>query len=156
MRCPTCKNSFHPQPDGLGTYWTDEDDENSREAVEFSIQRCPSCAELIVVRQAGTGSNTTPAGLVLEDVEAESVIYPVKDEFVVATEVPDDYRAEYLEAHDALKYSAKASAALSRRLLQKTLREKLNIKKRDLSLEIDAFIDSGTVMTQRFLHRLGR
>ena len=46
-----------------------------------------------------------------------------------------------------MDYSPKASAALSRRLLQRVLREQLAIKRRDLSLEIDAFIETSGAPT---------
>jgi hypothetical protein len=54
--------------------------------------------------------------------------------------VPDQYRNEFQEANSILYLSPKASAALSRRLLQKLLHEELKINKRNLADEINEFI----------------
>lgn len=45
-------------------------------------------------------------------------------------------RVDFLEASSVLRYSEKASAALSRRLLQRFLHEVLSIRKHDLNAEI--------------------
>jgi hypothetical protein len=53
--------------------------------------------------------------------------------------VPETYRRDYGEAVSVLPYSAKASAAISRRLLQHILREHFNIRAPSLAAEIEAF-----------------
>jgi hypothetical protein len=147
VRCPTCKKEFYPQPDQIGSYWEDQD-EGSTGAFRFSIQQCPSCYETIVIREKGTGSNTGFEDEVwVADITETLIIYPQANEFSVAPEVPEDLAGEFQEANAALEYSAKASSALSRRLLQKVLRENLGITKRDLSLEIDEFIASSKAPT---------
>lgn len=145
MRCPTCKREFYPQPDRIGNYWEDQE-EDSTGAFRFSIQQCPSCYETIVLREKGRGYKLSDK-LMVDEVTETIVIYPQDDEFSVASEVPEDFAADFQEANAALEYSAKASAALSRRLLQKVLREKLGIAKRDLSQEIDEFIASSKAPT---------
>lgn len=60
--------------------------------------------------------------------------------YVVPAEVPANYAADFNEAAELLEISPKASAALSRRLLQNILHNELGIKKRSLDLEIEAFI----------------
>ncbi|MEN4751139.1 DUF4145 domain-containing protein [Pseudomonas sp. Ps21-P2] len=62
-------------------------------------------------------------------------------------EIPEKYRQELEEARTAINYSPKASAALSRRLLQMTFHNELKIKARDLSKEIDEFIESSKAPT---------
>src|SRR5882762_1264674 len=52
-------------------------------------------------------------------------------------EVPEPFAGDYLEACLVLTDSAKASAALSRRCLQRILREVAGSKPQDLSREID-------------------
>jgi hypothetical protein len=145
MRCPTCKREFHPQPDHLKTYWTDNH-ADSDAAVKFTIQQCPSCAETIVIRATGSGYDTGGTA-VLTQIRESRIIYPEENAFSVAPEVPVDFAAEFQEANAALDYSAKASAALSRRMLQKVLRETLGIIRRDLSQEIDEFIESSKAPT---------
>ena len=61
----------------------------------------------------------------------------------VPTEVGPQFADDYKEACLIFTFSPKASAALSRRCLQNILREKANIKKGDLSNEIQEVIDSG-------------
>jgi hypothetical protein len=57
--------------------------------------------------------------------------------------VPEDYRNEFDEAASVLDLSPKSSAALSRRCLQRLLREHLKIKKKDLFQEIDELLNTG-------------
>jgi len=57
-------------------------------------------------------------------------------------EVPKDLRVDYNEAAIVLPFSAKASAALSRRCLQHLIRVYFKIGKRDLAGEIQELIDS--------------
>jgi hypothetical protein len=140
MRCPTCKKDFHPQPDRLKNYWADSDPDSAN-VVGYAIQQCPSCSETIVIRQLGRGGQLSDT-IYINEVHKEVVIYPPEQKLVVPAEVPDDFREDFLEASAALEYSTKASAALSRRLLQRVLREKLSIRKRDLSQEIDEFIQN--------------
>ena len=106
----------------------------------------PRAMKRLWIREAGTGREVDRGVHVFKITNAQ-IIYPEADEFSVAPEVPADYSAEFLESSAALEYSAKASAALSRRLLQKTLRDKLGIVKRDLSQEIDEFIESSKAPT---------
>ncbi len=145
MRCPTCKREFYPQPDHIGTYWEDQEEETNG-AFNFTIQQCPSCYETIVIRESGRGY-MLGGKLVFHQATESLIIYPEQDDFSVAPEVPADFAADLQEANAALDYSAKASAALSRRLLQRVLREKLGIAKRDLSQEIDEFIASSKAPT---------
>ncbi|SEA39845.1 protein of unknown function [Thiothrix caldifontis] len=159
MRCPTCKKEFHPQPDHFATYSPHEKAlKKSKKAshgaldsiqdtlsnmmvsrCRFSIQECPACKEIIVIREAGRGLVSDKSQILTTSTE---IIYPQNKSIKINQEVPDDYRDDFLEAHAASDYSAKASAALSRRLLQKIFREKLGIKKRDLSQEIEEFVSN--------------
>jgi len=147
MRCPSCRKEFHPQPNLTQNYWVADDDENSRDAFGVVIQLCPSCQEMVVIYRAGEGSERSDGSIDLYLVKQSYVIYPEEKNLLVPDEVPQEYRGELEEANSALSYSAKASAALSRRLLQKVLNKELNIKKRDLSLEIDEFIEKSNAPT---------
>lgn len=140
MKCPTCRKEFHPQPDKKQAYFSASDDKDSEAGFGIAVQLCPSCHNLVVIYQEGTAIETTEVWLT--DIEHEEVIYPESSEHELPEEIPDTFRNDFEEAAQALEYSPKASAALSRRLLQKVLREKLGIKKKDLSLEIDEFVES--------------
>ena len=60
----------------------------------------------------------------------------------VPSDVPKDFAEDYLEACVVLNDSAKASAALSRRCLQRLLREKAGTTKRDLAEQIQEVLDA--------------
>lgn len=58
------------------------------------------------------------------------------------------YRDEYNEAAAVLGMSPKASAALSRRILQQLIRDKAGFRKANLSLEIDELLAKGGLPSQ--------
>lgn len=99
----------------------------------------------IVIYQEGYTGSRAPESL--SSVSHEEVVYPHRARTGIPDEVPERYRVDLDEATTAIEYSPKASAALSRRLLQKTLREELKIRKKDLSLEIDEFIENAGAPT---------
>ena len=59
--------------------------------------------------------------------------------------VPIQYLADYEEAVAVLPYSAKASAALSRRCLQNLIHDEAKIDKGDLAKEIQALLEARTL-----------
>jgi hypothetical protein len=60
-------------------------------------------------------------------------------------DIGHDFYDDYAESTAVLNISAKASAALSRRLLQHILREKASVKHQDLSKEINEFLSRPSV-----------
>lgn len=146
MRCPECKREFHPQPDATQNYWVADDSPDTYDAFGVAVQLCPSCSEMLVIYRSGQGRMSSGVIQLWETTE-QRVIYPGEPETPLPPEIPDEYKKDWTEAQLALDYSPKASAALSRRLLQKTLHEKLGIKRKDLSLEIDAFIETSGAPT---------
>ncbi len=71
---------------------------------------------------------------------SEEIIYPKFSSRSDELEVPDRYKKDFLEASAVLSISPKASAALSRRILQDILRQELKIQKPSLAQEIDEFV----------------
>lgn len=141
MQCNACKRQFHEQPTGYSSYWADEN-ENSKEAIAVGSQKCPSCKTLLVYIEKGHGTWTSEGGISIYEVEEREVIFPQgRRQKEIPNELPDHYRKDLIEARAVLQHSPKASAALSRRLLQHILHEEIGIRKRDLSMEIDAFIN---------------
>jgi len=63
-------------------------------------------------------------------------------------EVPANIAEDYREACQVFPFSAKASAALSRRCLQNLLRDAAKVKPSDLSNEIQEVIDGGKLPSQ--------
>lgn len=127
MQCPYCAKEIHA-PEGIGRLSVVHDEK------EMVIQAgyCPSCEGPIVHYYTD------------EDWETHIIIYPkVSSRGPLPSVVPVDYRTDYEEAALVLADSPKASAALSRRALQRFLREEMGIEKRSLAQEIDEFISSG-------------
>ncbi len=107
---------------------------------------CPECSNLIIILKSGNYKWTDDGGEI--DCKEEKVIYPQKISKLTDNLIPESYRNEFNEAYSILHISPKASAALSRRLLQKIIREHYNIKERDLSQEIDKFIALSTIPSE--------
>ena len=63
----------------------------------------------------------------------------------LSTEVPEALRKDFADAASVLGSSGKASAALSRRLLQRFLHEHFGVERKNLADEIQAILDGGKV-----------
>ncbi|MCG7649933.1 MULTISPECIES: DUF4145 domain-containing protein [Alteromonas] len=148
MQCPTCTKEFHVQPDNSQYYFFSEQDEDAEfeSGFGFAVQLCPSCSNIVVMYREGEVSELS-GECRLRKIKEEKAIYPQSTGKLLPEEIPQEYREELKEAYLVLPLSPKASAALSRRLLQKIFHLELKIKKRNLSDEIDVFIASSDVPT---------
>lgn len=128
MKCPHCLNSFHPQVESINL------GEDSEWFWQVFFQGCPSCKKMIIhLNQCSQGS-----------VINSLLVYPKAiSRTPLPSDVPNEFAEDYKEACLVIADSPKASAALSRRCLQNILREKANVKKQDLSKEIDEVLSSG-------------
>jgi len=141
MKCPHCIKEIHFEEYGS---WAFEYEDNARlksdqitgYSVTYTI--CPACSELIVLLQHGKIQGT-PERQWLTDISVEELLYPKGAFRPVEPEVPEKYRADYKEAAAVLSVSPKASAAISRRILQQLLRDECNVKKSSLAKEISEF-----------------
>lgn len=131
MNCYRCRKPFHPD-------WThrglDKDSEGDW-CVKFV--RCPQCKDLCFNLE-----RVTAAG------EEEPVMLYPRPRFgsPVQAEVPDDFAEDYSEACVILGDSPKASAALSRRCLQKLIHDKAGINvDGHLLREIEKLLASGSL-----------
>lgn len=104
---------------------------------------CPECNNYIIRLQHGTGYSSYDSYSQnysdLDKIDNEVLLYP---KFPIAKQislyVPEVYRNLYTEAQQVNSISPRASATLSRYLLQTILHEELSIKKKNLVEEIDA------------------
>jgi Domain of unknown function (DUF4145) len=129
--CPHCGVAIHVQ-------WNETQPGNDVDwqIVDVRWAKCPSCGRWII--KVGLWRASTRVG--------DVVVWPQRPRRPeLPEEVPEPYRSDYIEALDVLPISAKASAALSRRLLQHTIREKAGIRRRSLDQEIDGVIEQGDV-----------
>lgn len=115
-------------------------------------QHCPNCGECIV-ELSGRGPRLNgPSGREALTVPSAAspkhrwLVYPKRPYRKPLPEsVPASFRDDFEEAWIALAEVPKASAALSRRCLQRLIREKAGITKRTLFDEIEALINGGSL-----------
>lgn len=116
---------------------------------------CPSCQGLIVVLSRGVlrdrylgdeviGGGEMIAPILSGDPESE-IIYPHFVPLKVSSEVPETYRKDFQEASAIVSVSSKASAAMSRRLLERLLSEIFNLQEKNLDKKIESFLQRGDV-----------
>ena len=138
MKCPYCFTSIN-----LNTKKTvfrdelcifDDDYEDTGYALKYGF--CPECNRPIVLLAEGKYCNAMSGDYIAEEGE-NIILYP---KFPSVTQlsnfIPQKYVALYQEAEQVNNISPRASATLSRYLLQMILHEELNIKKRNLEEEI--------------------
>lgn len=151
FECPHCLLKYHPT-DLRG----DDVDRKPDAIVRLIWHNCPDCHEFIVhlahhqldsripFPTARVADGYISPSVLLKDLEGALLLYPkVKNPPILSQDIPKDYRDDYLEAHRTLEPSAKASAALSRRALQRLIETEANIKERDLATEIDKLLQTG-------------
>ena len=139
MKCPHCNTGINIEEYGNFVYPTNDNEETGL-GYELYHDHCPECEELIVMLRHGTYSKNSRGDESLTSATGEEVLYPKHSIRTIEPEVPDKYKRDHLEACAVLSASAKASAALSRRVLQNVLREELGIRHPNLAQEIDDFI----------------
>ena len=140
MRCNNCSIYFHesqgaqeiilkhPKTEGMGFV--------------ISTNFCPNCYQLIVFMREGNTEYDQSGLHVIPIEDSLKILYPVGVKHHFPEQVPTHFADDFNEAKTVLELSPKASAALSRRLLQKFLRHILGAHDRQDNLykEIDDFI----------------
>lgn len=130
MNCPHCLVGVHESWSQLNQTPNDE----SRQ-LRVEEMTCPACHRLVA---RGQMFRRSPGGVWVAD-GGHWYLYPRTTVRPVSPEVPDPYRSAYAESASAIDYSERASAALSRALIQDLLRDKGQYAQNDLSKQIDAF-----------------
>jgi hypothetical protein len=138
MKCPHCSI-------GVSVDWEETDvfidpgDQTS--GYTFVYGTCPECSMPIAQVRHGKISDSEHDLLLGFPVE-ETVVFPQSYVRPVDPEVPESFRGDYQEAASVLSLSPNASAALSRRLLQRVLRDEIGVKPSSLAVEIREFINT--------------
>lgn len=139
MICPHCSTKVK-----FDWYSSDpfDFDEVTEKAKQMKFANCLNCSSLVAMIVGGDlqTSEYRTEGYIPEH-EWTDIIYPKKSSFLNSDEIPKKYTNDHQEAVSVISVSPKASAALSRRLLQNILRDEFKIQKRTLSQEIEAFIE---------------
>lgn len=149
MKCPKCGVGirFQEEEDYTATYPFD-DPAKPGLGFELSHGFCPECKGLIILLREGKYKGDREGLGTIATITKEEVIYPkiVLPRFL-DPEIPKNYGNDYTEAYAVLPLSPKASAAITRRLLQQILREEYKIHKGSLDKEIETFIHLGDVLS---------
>lgn len=137
MKCPYCNTAINID-------WTDdifpceENDKDDGYNIEHGF--CPECKKLIIVLQHGErcrSSQSDPFSYYLTDSNYEEIIYPKHSlSKMLDASIPEKYIKLYKESEQVNDISPRASATLSRYLLQMVLHEELHIKENNLEQEI--------------------
>lgn len=137
MNCPYCSRIIQFKADSTHPYWEDDSD------YPFELGVCPNpeCAQVIVLLHRGKIHEAAGVRLRMQEGSTTEILYPrIPVRGVPPDKVPDGYKRDFVEAALVLNVSPKASAAISRRLLQHVLREHYGIQHRTLAAEIDEFV----------------
>jgi hypothetical protein len=148
MLCLHCNVSFFEA-------WTKERalvwDDKSKIGQSIAYVACPNCSKLMVKIIEGKVDDEEEDFSEDDDgnyvINNEFYIYPHTNETEYSEDVPAQYQEDLREAEAVLKLSPKASAALTRRLLQKILSEELKILHNNLSKQIDVFLEDEKIPT---------
>jgi hypothetical protein len=154
MICPYCGI-------GVKVEWNEEvhyRDDSSLDAYALLGCFCPACEEFIVrlkhSLEFNEGNINYPSELDEDQVDLDVQIYPTHTSTHKLDEsIPTKYKTIFAEAEATLNTSPRASATLSRFLLQLILHDHLNIKKRNLEEEIIA-IEKLPDMTSSLINKL--
>jgi hypothetical protein len=103
---------------------------------------CPNCQKLIVLLWLSTTVTEEFGGAThfLGDRRWRIIEPRSSSRAVTDKDIPERFRKDFNEAAAVFPTSAKASAAISRRILQDVLHEHYQIKKHDLAQEIQEFL----------------
>jgi hypothetical protein len=146
MKCPYCVKEIHVEDYGNWVFEYDKPLSGDKTGYEIAYTFCPACSELIIVMREGLyvadkDVNGNSEHEMLTETCNEQLLYPKGYCRPVEEEVPVKYAKDYREAAAILSISPKASAAMSRRLLQTLLRDECKVKISDLAKEIQEFIE---------------
>ena len=148
MICPFCKIAFHDDSRDQSPIGHDAEGDHVVESV-----LCPQCDRLTLIHKVGTtlyfeGSGTSSTGF--GKISRQNIFNPPGGSRrpAVPQVVPASLAKDYEEAAAVLGVSSQASAAISRRCLQNTIREKTGITRGTLEREIDEVIDTHQLPTE--------
>ncbi len=142
MICPNCAVGVRLSISGSSHVYHVEHEREKQWGYDIAHGFCPECGQLIVLIRHGT---YWQHGLDDEGVrelypEREEIIYPKRRSKPFSSDVPVRYRNDFNEAFACLDVSPKASAAVSRRVLQDVLTNHYSIGAGSLASQIEAFI----------------
>lgn len=143
MKCPHCTVEVNPNFEEiyLGK------DSQAHWSLYTMICPNPDCGKMIIKLETGYPQKDFTGKIVgIQGAQYELTVNPLTSSRPpVPKEVDEKFATDYKEACLVMKFSPKASAALSRRCLQNILREKASVKPGDLYREIQQVIDNNSL-----------
>jgi hypothetical protein len=118
MKCPHCAIEIHFEPEDE-FYIKKVKTPSGRVGFSIAGGHCPACHEAIVMMQTGEWAPAAHSAVI--NLTGNTVIYPRGVSRAVSDDVPVEIAADFVEASAVLHASPKASAALSRRILERVL-----------------------------------
>lgn len=140
MKCPHCFTLV--QLNNLKAFRLPTPQFNvNHEYYVIQVGTCPNCNDITVILLQGSDDAQSIREMTFVE-RTKTVLYPTNTPRSIADGVPDPYKSEYIQASKVAELSPMASAAICRRILQNILHNHFKIKDRDLSKEIDIFINT--------------
>jgi hypothetical protein len=137
MKCPHCTTGVNENWGSWNVLVEQPPSPHAHETWQLWAMVCPECGELIA--QVRRLDGTTEV--------FRTLAWPKFGSRPLPPEVTGRWSEDFSQAAEVIGSSPKASAALSRRLLQDIIREKAGVTNKDLATEIQTLIDSGNVPT---------
>lgn len=137
MKCPHCGTVVHIQWEEVS--FPAAHSEEFYKSDGYSIQHgfCPACCKLIVQLQHGKSLGWNENGCWVDQIDEEQIIFPRHSTSRKLNRfIPEKYALLFRESEEVNSISPRASATLSRYLLQMLLHEELHIQKRTLEEEL--------------------
>lgn len=132
--CPYCGTRVYLKLYGNGY---EEKAQDKKGGYNVVADFCPSCDKFIVVVEHGTRYQNSQYYDEACDIDSREVVYPSFSSGRILDEaIPQNYVSNFREAEQVLAISPKASATISRYLLQLILHEEFRISKKNLEEEI--------------------
>lgn len=147
MKCPHCTTSAHFNWEKIifPASWDHACDKGGY-AICYGF--CPECNKLVIELQYSHICKNFDTEYWIDTPDREKIIYPHSNTGRKLNEhIPSQYAQLFHESEDVNNISPRASATLSRYLLQMLLHEELGIKKKNLEEEIMALEDNRNVPT---------
>ena len=133
MKCPYCNTAIYLEWDG----YLVEDRNKRSEGYEINYEFCPDCGNLIIQFEHGRIYKNKDGYSELGSIDREQIVYPFfPNGKILSKHVPEKYAKLYRESEQVNSISPRASATLSRYMLQMILHEEMHISKRNLEEEL--------------------
>lgn len=143
MMCPHCSVAFFEDWSQPVVAVINEDALSGR-GISWVVS--PACGELIIRQVDGELDSDDEFDSDLDPNRfTTTLIYPRNIETEIAEEIPESLRNDFIEAKKLLSISPKASAAMTRRLLQTILSEGLGVAGTNLSKQIDIVLERSDI-----------